>query len=63
MTNSKQRLLSGLVQGPIKRLAATVEQAVAEAQMYLQAANDSERGGTWNEQVSKEAPGVAALLG
>ncbi|GAB4814758.1 hypothetical protein N2152v2_001804 [Parachlorella kessleri] len=38
------------MQGPIKRLAGAVEQAVAEAQMYLQAVNDSERGGTWNEQ-------------
>ena len=40
------------LQGPIKRLAATVDQAVAETQMYLQAVSDSERGGVWNEQVS-----------
>ena len=49
-------------QGPIKRLAGTVEQAVAEAQMYLQAVNDSERGGTWNEQVGEDGrwAGLAA---
>ncbi|KAL4446262.1 hypothetical protein ABPG77_003069 [Micractinium sp. CCAP 211/92] len=39
------------VQGPIKRLAATVEQAVAEQAMYLQRARDSEVAGEWNAEV------------
>lgn len=38
-------------QGPIKRLAATVEQAVAEQAVYLQRALDSEVAGEWNAEV------------
>ncbi len=40
-------------QGPIKRLAATVEQAVAEQAMYLQRARDSEVAGEWNAEVGR----------
>jgi hypothetical protein len=40
------------VQGPIRRLAGTVEQAVAEQAAYLQRAQESERAGEWNQEVS-----------
>ncbi|EFN52184.1 hypothetical protein CHLNCDRAFT_139395 [Chlorella variabilis] len=36
------------VQGPIQRLAATVEQARTEQALYLQRARDSEAAGEWN---------------
>lgn len=39
------------VQGPIKRLAATVEAAVAEQAAYVQRAAESERAGEWNQEV------------
>lgn len=43
--------LSACLQGPIKRLAATVEQAVSDQSMYLQQAQDSELAGEWNTKV------------
>ena len=39
------------VQGPIRRLAATVEAAVAEQAAYVQRAAESERAGEWNTEV------------
>ena len=39
------------VQGPIRRLADTVERAVAEQAAYLQRAQESERAGEWNQEV------------
>lgn len=39
------------VQGPIQRLAVTVEQAVAEQALFLQRAQDSEAAGEWNSEV------------
>lgn len=40
------------MQGPIQRLAATVEQARTEQALYLQRARDSEAAGEWNVEVS-----------
>ena len=45
------------VQGPIRRLAATVEAAVAEQAAYVQRAAESERAGEWNTEVRCRAAG------
>jgi hypothetical protein len=50
--SSQPALMS--LQGPIQRLAATVEQAVAEQALYLQRAQDSEAAGEWNSEASGE---------
>lgn len=47
------------VQGPIKRLVATVQQAVAEQTVYLQRVQDSEQAGEWNTEVFN-SPSVSA---
>lgn len=54
------------VQGPIRRLAATVEQAVQEQALYLQRVADSERAGEWNTEVRcgrLPVPGAAQCCG
>jgi hypothetical protein len=40
------------MQGPVRRLAATIEQAVVEQALYVQRAEDSEAAGQWNAEVS-----------
>ena len=44
-----------MVQGPSRRLADAVEQAVQEQVMYVQRAAESERAGEWNADVSAAA--------
>jgi hypothetical protein len=48
------------VQGPIRRLATTVEQAVADQAIYLQRVQDSEQAGEWNTEVRGWGAGSGA---
>lgn len=47
-------------QGPIRRMADAVEQAVQEQVMYVQRAAESERAGEWNADVSTSQHGRRA---
>eukprot|EP00887_Chlorella_sp_A99_P006021 scaffold27.g6021.t1 len=48
--------------GPVRRLSALVEQAVAEQQLYVQRVRESEEAGAWNEQVYNSPSVDEALL-